>query len=105
MSLQNYLNTTMSSFIRASISRVADTGDMSHRYRMTAQDVKDAAQLQRLHDTAVSEYLRNNFNVEVFFDKGAAVFLITIDLSRVMLNPTEAEFLNVALATYRQAYG
>lgn len=100
--LREFLNMTMANFIGASLNRVSVTGVLCHRYRMTGQEVKSAAQLQRLHDTVVSEYLINNFNVDVSYDKGSSVFFIEIDLTKCMLSPQEAEGLSVAMLTFRQ---
>jgi len=102
MSLQQFLDDTMASFIGASISRVTVTGDLAYRYRLSAHEVKEAARVQRLHDSEVSEYMRNNFNVQVSYDRNATSFFIDIDLTRAILNPREAEFLSAAMETFRR---
>lgn len=102
-----FLESAFRSFIETSIHRVAYSGDMVYRYRITASDVKDATGRQRLHGTIIQEYEQFFLQqgVQAAYDETFAAFNVVIDLSRAVLSPNQAKFLSTAMGTYRAEHG
>lgn len=98
-----YLENALSSFIETSIHRVAHSGDMQYTYRITAAEVKDATDRQRLHESIIADYLQffANHHVDAAYDADFASFSITVDLNRCVLSPAQAKFLSTAMETFR----
>ncbi|MCX4150019.1 MULTISPECIES: hypothetical protein [Paraburkholderia] len=98
-----FLENALSSFIETAIHRVAHSGDMQYSYRITAAEVKEATDRQRLHEAIISEYQQffANHHVGAAYDAGFASFSITIDLNRCVLSPAQAKFLSTAMETFR----
>lgn len=99
----NYLENAISAFIDSSIHRVAQSGDMSYTYRITAGELKAGTGRQRLHDSVISEYSHffASHQVRAHYEESFNAFMVVIDLNRCVLRPDQAKFLSVAMETFR----
>jgi hypothetical protein len=99
----NYLENALDSFIETSVHRVAHSGDMCFRYRITTADVKAATGRSRFHDSTIREY-RSYFEhhkISAEYDEEFASFNIGVDLNDIILTPTQAKFLSTAMELFR----
>lgn len=105
MDLHAYLNNTMHGFLYASINRVSVSGNPVHLYRISAAEIKNNTQLQRLHESSVSEYLTKYFMVNVQYDKVVAAFFIEINLEHCVLDAQQAKDFSIAMEKFRFDHG
>lgn len=100
---RTYLQGVLDAFIDTSIQRVAHSGEMAHRYRLTADEVRRNTGRQRLHDSVLDDveaFFRNS-NVGITYDRNFGTFDINLDLSRCALNQAQAMFLSTAMSKFR----
>lgn len=98
-----YLQRVLNAFIEAAIQRVAHSGDMTHRYRLTAEEVRQSTGRQRLHDSVLDDIqdFFHNSNVGITYDRNFGTFDINLDLNRCALNHAQAIFLSTAMTAFR----
>lgn len=102
-----YAQSVLSAFIGSAINRVSVSGDLAYNFRLTAGEIKTATNRQRLHDSVIQDYVDffTGHNVGAEYDDSLATFSVQLDLNRCVLSAKEAEFLSVAMETYRANYG
>jgi hypothetical protein len=98
-----YLQNALSSFIDASIQRVAHSGDLIYWFRITAAELKAATGRQRLHDTVIGDCVAffESYRVTADYDENFQAFNIKMDLNFCVLDPQQAAFLSTAMNTFR----
>lgn len=99
----SFLEQSLADFIETSINRIAHSGTMQYRYRLTAADAKTGTDRQRLHESVIDAY--ENFFAshggKCEYDPNFATFNVLIDLDRCVLNPAQARQLSAAMGLYR----
>lgn len=98
-----FLENSLTSFIDASINRVAEVGTMEHCYRISAADLKSATNRTRLREETVEKcknYFESN-GAEVNYYPTHEQFSINVNLTRCVMNPRQAENFSIALAYYK----
>jgi len=101
MSLNRYLDRQMDKFIVASINRASVSSDRNFLYRISADSIKEAVDIQRLHEATVTNYLTEHYRVDASYDDRSKVFFIELDLDRCVLDPSQAKILSEAMELFR----
>lgn len=98
-----FLNARLSSFIDASISRVAHRGLMSYDFQISAEEIRQATGRQRMTQQLIQGYVGffARYNVSAEYDSTYASFSVTVDLNVCTLTHDQAQYLSAAMAAYR----
>ena len=99
----SFLESAFLSFVETSVHRVAHSGDMVYRYRITASDIKAKTGRQRLHGAVITECVQffEHHGAHASYDEKFTAFEVIIDLNRAVLTPSQAKFLSKAMELYR----
>ncbi|WP_139132515.1 hypothetical protein [Pseudomonas sp. 24 R 17] len=102
-----FLNARLRSFIEASISRVAHRGFMNYDFQISADEIRQATNRQRMTQQLIQGYVGffARYNVSAEYDPTYAAFSITLDLNDCTLTHDQAEYLSAAMAAYRTENG
>ena len=97
-----YLERALAAFIDVSIQRVAHSGSMIYRYRMTAEEIRSSTGRQRIHDSVIDDVLSffSSVNVIANYSRTFGVFDITLDLNSCLLNQAQAGSLATAMSYF-----
>jgi hypothetical protein len=100
-----YLQGVLDAYVDVSIQRIAHSGVLNYRYRLSGAELRAATGRQRLHETIVNDVVSffANANADVEYDARRDNFDIVIDLNNCILNRAQAEFLSVAMTTFRDS--
>ncbi|MCL9653136.1 hypothetical protein L2088_00330 [Pseudomonas protegens] len=98
-----FLNARLRSFIDASINRVAHRGFMSYDFQISAEEIRQATGRQRMTQQLIQGYVGffSRYNVFAEYDSTYASFSVTVDLNVCTLSHDQAQYLSVAMETYR----
>jgi len=98
-----YAEEALGSFIYSSINRVSESGVMSHKYRMSALEIKEATNRQRLKQPVIDDYLKYfaEHDVKAEYKEASESISITMDLSDCVLNARQARDLAAAMSLWR----
>lgn len=92
ISLYQFLDKTLTTFIQSSILRVSVGGLLEYTHSLSCNEIKVVSSSQRLHASLVTDYLRT-FGVDVTHNKKFNFFTIVIDLRRIALTPAQSDEL------------
>lgn len=104
---RRYLDSVYNSFVEVSTQRVAYTGDLTHYFRITDNEIKAATNRQRLHDSVINDVIGffGYMNVHANYDGQYGSFEVTLDLSRCSLTAAQSQALSVAMRFYQSEHG
>lgn len=98
-----YADKTLDAFVTSAIHRVAETGTMTYKFKVTASEVKAQTERERLRAPVIKEF-ENYFadhQVEARYDESVEAFTVTVDLEHVVLTPGQANFLSTAMQKHQ----
>ncbi len=99
---RTYLQNVLDNFIYAGINRLSHSGNMQHRFRLDATELKQVTGRQRLHETVVHdvESFFDGSLVKATYDQERAAFDIDLNLSQCALNHQQSSALSDAMTYY-----
>ena len=97
----------LGSFICSSINRVSESGVLSHKYRLTEMEIKEATNRQRLKQTVIDDYVAYfaDHDVVAEYKEVSETITLRLDLSDCVLNARQARDLATAMSHYRAEHG
>lgn len=102
---RTYLQGVLDAYVDVSIQRIAHSGVLSYRYRLSGAELRAATGRQRLHEAIIDD-VTSFFavaNADANYDAKRDTFDIVVDLNNCILNRHQAEFLSVAMTTFRES--
>ncbi|CCH07734.1 hypothetical protein ACOTDN_27105 [Achromobacter xylosoxidans] len=97
------LRKILDTYIEAAIQRVPHSGNMVHRFSLSAEEVLRMTGRERLHDAVISDVVSffQDARVHADYRKGSRQFNLELDLNECSLNFDQSRLFNVAITKFR----